>query len=122
MKFGRSLKSWFANSLFGVLGCLALLAYIAVAPEAALASPPFQTQHTGILGKAEGAILSLLSFLQTLASLGCTAAVIRAGMRFTKVNEYENAIDQLKSTLIACAIVFSAVGLVQYIKTNINGS
>ena len=72
-----------------------------------------------ILKKGESLIRLMLSFLQTIASLMCVAAMIRAGLAFNEVNEYEQAIDRLKNTLIASTIVFGAVGIVQLIKTHI---
>lgn len=69
-----------------------------------------------ILATGTSLVRTLLSFVQALASLLCVGAMIRAGLAFNQVNEYEQAIDRLKSTIITCAIVFSAVGLVQLIK------
>jgi c-di-GMP-related signal transduction protein len=71
-----------------------------------------------ILDKGTSLVRTLLTFVQAMASLLCVGAMIRAGLAFTQVNEYEQAIDRLKSTIIACAIVFSAVGTVQLIKNH----
>lgn len=77
---------------------------------------PAQAQD--ILEKGTSLVRTLLTFLQAVASLLCVGAMIRAGLAFNQINEYEQAIDRLKSTIIACAIVFSAVGIVQLIKNH----
>jgi hypothetical protein len=88
---------------------LSLLAVVVLQPQTAHAQE--------FIEKAVGLVKMFVSLLQTVASLGCIIAMIRAGMRFTNDSERHDAVEGLKSTLVGCAIIFGAVGIVQLFKS-----
>lgn len=57
-----------------------------------------------------------VTLVQGIAIALCVLAVVKAGLNFTDEEKAQGAWGRLKMTLIGCAIVFGAVGIVQFVK------
>lgn len=57
-----------------------------------------------------------VTWFQGIAMGLCVIAVIKAGLAFVDEEKAPHAWNRMKLTVFGCAIVFSAVGLVQFIK------
>ena len=58
------------------------------------------------------------TWMQGIAMSLCVIAVIRAGLAFLDEEKAAHAWNRMRTTLFGCAVVYGAVGIVQFIKAH----
>ena len=59
-----------------------------------------------------------VTWMQGIAMSLCILAVIRAGLAFLDEEKAPHAWGRMRTTLFGCAVVYGAVGIVQFIKAH----